>query len=482
MFENVSVKIDECKEAIHEIDIDKSEVASKIESVRAEVEQLEARLNNVNIEKRQLDEQLLDVRESIEDYNEQLKQLDEEIENINLELDKYQSQIQEDRDAKDAGSKELTEIQLDLSRLENAVYSFNSDVSRLSGEIESVNARIKVNNREIKNIRMEIEIVEGKIEKLNDEMQKDRAGFEKLKTLREADEKKKLEINQSIEKADEDFMHQLELISRLNNEMTRLEARKEQLEQKTSALYNAMWEDYEITYVAAKEYERLEVSGAELQKEERSLKGRIKALGSVNVGAVEEYKQVKERFDFLSNQRNDILEAEERLEKIIQELEGLMEKQFSEQFKVMSENFSVVFAEMFGGGKASLKLSDENDVLNSGIDIIAQPPGKALQNMLLLSGGERALTAMALLFAILRMKPSPFCILDEIEAALDDANVNRYAAYLQKLTAETQFIIITHRKGTMEAADILYGVTMQEQGVSKLVSVDFSEEENKDLA
>jgi len=170
------------------------------------------------------------------------------------------------------------------------------------------------------------------------------------------------------------------------------------------------------------------------------------------------------------------LQAEEKLQGIIRELTGMMEEQFREQFALISENFGIVFREMFGGGKAYLKLADEERILESGIDLIAQPPGKTLQSMSLLSGGERALTATALLFGILRMKPSPFCILDEVEAALDDANVSRYANYLKRFANETQFILITHRKGTMEAADTLYGVTMQEQGVSKLVSVTFKEE------
>ena len=195
---------------------------------------------------------------------------------------------------------------------------------------------------------------------------------------------------------------------------------------------------------------------------------KIRALGDVNVGAIEQYKEVKERFEFLTAQREDILAAEEKLRQIIEELSILMEQQFREQFKVISENFSEVFREMFGGGRAQLRLTDAAHVLESPIEIVAQPPGKNLQNMQLLSGGERALTAIAILFSILKMKPSPFCILDEIEAALDDANVSRYAQYLKKFAEETQFIVITHRKGTMEHADVLYGVTMPEQGVSKV--------------
>ena len=236
-----------------------------------------------------------------------------------------------------------------------------------------------------------------------------------------------------------------------------------------------MWEEYEITYVAAKESEKLNDSTEALKKEEKKLRNEIRALGNVNLNAVEEYAEVKERYDFLKSNRDDIIKTEKELTNIINDLNNMMEIQFKEQFSIISENFTKTFAEMFGGGSAELKLGDTDDILNCGIDIVVQPPGKSLQNMMLLSGGEKALTAMALLFAILKMKPSPFCILDEIEAALDDANVNRYANYLSNFINDTQFIVITHRKGTMEAADILYGVTMQEQGVSKLVSVKFNE-------
>ncbi len=278
-----------------------------------------------------------------------------------------------------------------------------------------------------------------------------------------------------------DVLAKMEKISDLKNQLTKLEMKKEQSELNSRRLFDEMWETYGITYQEAQRFPKIEESSSWLERESKNLKTEIKAIGTVNVNAVEEYKAVKERHEFLQKQRDDILVAEDKLKDIISELKELMERRFYEQFKLISENFAIVFAEMFGGGTAYLKLSDENDVLESGIEIISQPPGKMLQNMMLLSGGERALTAIALLFAILRMKPSPFCILDEIEAALDDANVKRYANYLKHFADDTQFIIITHRKGTMEAADVLYGVTMQEQGVSKLVSVSFTNEEKSSL-
>ena len=214
-----------------------------------------------------------------------------------------------------------------------------------------------------------------------------------------------------------------------------------------------------------------------IRKEIGELKSGIKALGDVNVNAIEDYKNLSERYELYNNQRNDLMEAEAALMKIIEQLDSEMRKQFEEKFAAIKEQFDVVFRELFGGGKGTLELMEDEDVLTAGIRIIAQPPGKKLQNMMQLSGGEKALTAIALLFAIQNLKPSPFCLLDEIEAALDDSNVGRYAKYLHKLTKNTQFIVITHRRGTMAAADILYGITMQEKGISTLVSVNMIENE-----
>jgi len=207
----------------------------------------------------------------------------------------------------------------------------------------------------------------------------------------------------------------------------------------------------------------------------KRLKAEIKELGSVNVNAIEEYKEVSERHAFLSGQYDDIVKAEDALKKIIADLNTGMRKQFSEQFADIRHAFSLAFRSLFGGGKADLELVEGEDLLEAGVRIIAQPPGKKLQNMMQLSGGEKALTAIALLFAIQNLKPSPFCLLDEIEAALDEPNVARFATFLHKLTENTQFIVITHRRGTMTEADRLYGITMQEKGISGMVSVDLIE-------
>ena len=253
---------------------------------------------------------------------------------------------------------------------------------------------------------------------------------------------------------------------------------KEKQQENLASFSSYIWQEYEITYQDAKALRDESLNNlSDMKKTVHSLKDDIKKLGVVNVNAIEQYKEVFERHSFLTTQHNDLLEAEKELVKIIDELDMSMRAQFKEQFGRISTEFDKVFKELFGGGQADLELLDEDDILEAGIKINAQPPGKKLQNMMQLSGGEKALTAISLLFAIQNLKPSPFCLLDEIEAALDESNVDRFAKYLMKMTKNTQFIVITHRRGTMYKADRLYGITMQEKGVSALVSVDLVEKE-----
>ncbi|MBQ8964721.1 MAG: chromosome segregation protein SMC [Clostridia bacterium] len=251
-------------------------------------------------------------------------------------------------------------------------------------------------------------------------------------------------------------------------QLTRVEGEFKQLQDR-------IWEDYELTYAGAEPFRQADFKLTESEKRIAAIRQRIRAMGTVNVAALDEYRRTVERVEELSSQRDDLLKAQADLEGIVADLETQMERQFKSQFALMNDNFQRTFVKLFGGGKAELRLADPKDALNCGIDIVAQPPGKKLQMLSLLSGGERALTAIAILFAILDLKPTPFCILDEIEAALDDANIDTYADYLKSYSENTQFIVITHRKGTMERCDALYGVVMEEKGVSKTVSVKLNE-------
>ena len=335
-------------------------------------------------------------------------------------------------------------------------------------EINNCVQNVENKTRERENLLVENEKMQAQINEIQSAI--DNSGSnaseieKKVSELKETRENK----NKELVNVEEGITNEFKTLEILREQNNKLEVRKSKLDSDIEAIQNKMWEEYETTPNTATNY--AEVTST-TQKEVDKLKSEMRALGTVNVNAVEEFKALKERYDFLFTQRNDLEESEKSLNKIIDDMTRLMKIQFAEQFELINKNFTEVFTDLFGGGKANLKLADESNILECGIDIEVQPPGKKLQNMMLLSGGERALTAIALLFAILKLNPSPFCVLDEIEAALDDVNVHRYADFLKKFSKDTQFLIITHRKGTMEAANTMYGVTMEERGISKLLSI-----------
>ena len=373
-------------------------------------------------------------------------------------------------------AKELNEIQIELSSLEQKRSFSQENIGRIV--------------QEKRGLREELEHIHISMEESSQDMEKKEADILEIqKTIEAAGEaqledekameaylKKKEELNVQhksfFNRRDELSSH----ISLMDKECFRLNSQKEKLDERQENQINYLWEEYEITPSQASEYKMEEVpERTAIRKEIAELKDSIRKLGNVNVNAIEEYKEVSERHKFLSAQHSDLVQAAETLKGIITELDEGMRKQFTEKFEQIRVEFDKAFKQLFGGGKGTLELMEDEDILEAGIRIISQPPGKKLQNMMQLSGGEKALTAIALLFAIQNLKPSPFCLLDEIEAALDDSNVTRFAQYLHKLTKNTQFIIITHRRGTMNAADRLYGITMQEKGVSTLVSVNLIE-------
>jgi chromosome segregation protein len=280
-----------------------------------------------------------------------------------------------------------------------------------------------------------------------------------------------------LEKEENDTRTQRIQLKQIEESLHQTEVRVNRLDVELENLLKKLGEEYELSYELAKERYPVPEDIPSTQNRVRDLKREISSLGDVNLGAIDEFARVSERYEFLSVQKNDLIEAKTTLYEVIREMDQEMSKRFRTTFDAIRSHFVVVFAKLFGGGRADLILSEPDNLLDTGIEIVAQPPGKKLQNLQLLSGGERALTAIALLFSILRVKPVPFCVLDEVEAALDEANVSRFAEYLREFSEVTQFIVVTHRKGTMEEADVLYGVTMQEGGVSKLVSVRLEDEE-----
>jgi chromosome segregation protein len=421
-------------------------------------------------------EHLRDTNRNIRAFLKEHELIKSETEDILKNLDEQKNGIRLKKKELDEKLGAFNALKLENSALNEAISSRASNIARIGEDMRLVSEFVETARSDIRLHREQILERENEIAEIEKSLKllAERSGGAKAEA--EDLSAKKAETAAETARLRESLNDVYEVISTLGSELTRFEMRKEQTEQDMKKLYDDMWEKYNVTYQSALEHERLELGFIALQREEASLKNEIKALGAVNVAAVDEYAAFIERLSFMSNQRDDIINAEAKLREIIGDLTKLMEKQFLERFAAISESFGVVFGEMFGGGRAYLKLQEPDNALESGIDIISQPPGKNLQNMMLFSGGERALTAIALLFSILRLKPSPFCILDEIEAALDDANVTRFAEYIKNFNKDsTQFILITHRKGTMETADVLYGVTMQERGVSKLVSVKLTD-------
>lgn len=409
------------------------------------------------------------IARELEDSQKDEKELETFIETKQKELEEWKAEETEK-------THELEKIRLQESSLEQQNQFLQENLSRLNSEIAAFQKESQEITENLVQSREEIHKKEEGIQELKNAAQECLLKEEQYGSQRaqwqEEKEKRSASHKTFFEKRD----HLSEKTSLLDKECFRLRSQTEKIEEQREGQISYMWEEYEITPNNALQYRKEELTDRQAIKADVTrIKDEIRKLGSVNVNAIEDYKELLERHTFLSGQYDDIVKAEETLEGIILELDEGMRKQFTEKFRDIQREFDKAFKELFGGGKGTLELAEDEDILEAGIRIISQPPGKKLQNMMQLSGGEKALTAIALLFAIQNLKPSPFCLLDEIEAALDDSNVGRFASYLQKLTKNTQFIIITHRRGTMNAADRLYGITMQEKGVSTLVSVDLVE-------
>ena len=376
-----------------------------------------------------------------------------------------------------------------LKELEDVLYLINKDKMVCASVLDTYNKSIAELNIRLDDINLEINSIQKQIDNnLSNEEE------EILKEYYEAlNEKQRIELSlvtltttrddlkDSLEQFEYSLRSENSLVNAKNKELHDLEIEVNRMDVKLDNLLNILNETYSMTYEKAKETYILELDENVARNKVSTLKRKMKEIGVVNLGAIEEYDRVSTRYEFLIKQREDLVQAENTLLEIINEMDSVMETEFMETFKIIKENFKETFKELFNGGTAELKLTDPSNVLETGIDIIASPPGKKLTTISLLSGGEKTFTAISLLFAILKSRPVPFCILDEVEAALDEVNVNSFGKYLKKLQEKTQFIVITHKKKTMEYVDTLYGVTMQESGVSKLVSVKLEEIKYEDL-
>jgi len=494
---NYLKEIDKLLNTIEETKEERSKKRLELEQIKSDLQdefihQNTARLNIITAR-----EKMEETQSGVDNLKTEAKEIEEQIANIINEKNVTVSELSASEQLEKNVEKQIQEFQVQLEELRKKETEQTSIVSETEVEAEKILQQIGFEQQNLERINTEIsrskeelnEILESK-EKAHKDAEEKRIAIEEIKKTIDAshsfqtDAEVKLknmivEKEQLTEKQKNFFKNREEMaekISALDKEVYRLTNQKERQEESMKSQIDYMWNEYEITLHDAADMRNLELTDITVMKRDiGALKDAIRRLGDVNVNAIEDYKNVMERYTFLKTQHDDLVEAEKTLNDIITELDTAMRKQFKEKFAQIAHEFDKVFKELFGGGKGTLELMEEEDILEAGIRIIAQPPGKKLQNMMQLSGGEKALTAIALLFAIQNLKPSPFCLLDEIEAALDESNVNRYAKYLHKLTKHTQFIVITHRRGTMERADRLYGITMQEKGVSTLVSVNLVE-------
>lgn len=454
----------------------------EIVRLKNDIEHIEAMASAQQMSGEAMEAELVSIEEQLSDTNARLAELINEATKNELAIEEYNSSasareielaaLEEHKKELDETASvkgiELAEAKKDIAALEYRISEGAAQKRRTEDEIAEKQNEIADINRKNENLCGEIEAKEKGISDKKTNLEKLNSDADELMQKRD-------ETRERARRVLDESKETREKVYALKEEQNRLDAKREKLEGELDSMSEKMWEEYEVTYLSAKEYQADIGTLTSAKARVSELRGAIRALGNVNVDAIEEYKSVRERYDFLSNQANDLEEAKKSLEKLIDSIMDKMKTQFEEQFEIINKKFSSTFTELFGGGRAELRLTDPDDILGSGVEIDAQPPGKKLQNLSLLSGGEMAFTAIALLFAILKVRPAPFCVLDEIEAALDESNVYRFADYIRQYGDKTQFILITHRRGTMEAADLLYGVTMQEKGVSKLLALKLDE-------
>ena len=420
----------------------------------------------------------------LETIEKDFAEADRQIEALLKEAESFRSQINELNESMEKTMQAWEAAKEDVSKASEAITQTRIAKNEWEGKLESYHQLLNRVQEAADDLQRQIDLRNEQIQNLDGERNRLLYGSEGAAGQVEEKEKEKADLESYINTVREERAQLSETIGRLAEEQSQfadrlngLQDQKYQTEIKIAkndtqldTFKDKLWEEFEISYLQAMEYRKADFVMSTAQKESREIKNRIRDLGDVNVGSIKEYEEVNERYTFLTEQRADILKAMDELKKIIHDMDRTIREKFKESFDQIVMNFEDIFRQLFGGGHAELRLDDENNPLESGIEIIAQPPGKKLQNINLMSGGEKTMTAIALMFAVLKTKPTPFCILDEVEAALDDANIDRFANYLRKFE-NIQFAIVTHQKATMEHADVLYGVTMPEQGISKVLSL-----------
>ncbi len=468
--ESLLEEITSIEASSRETEIEYATEKQRLESIEETISSLEAKLDKLKIETNEIVKAIDKNKEEKAVIEQKNLELEQETTTLNTAIQKFAEKNKENQKYIDDLNFDITNLKISVSSFDESSNSLEEILSRIENELQTNMSKIENKKQQSENLKVENEELTKTIEELKQNIAQIKIEVSTSSETAQKLKQEKSNKNMAITKAETEIEEKYKIIEEIKNQANKLEVKKSKLDVELEQIINKMWEDYEITPNTAGEFKKPN-NVAETTKEVKHLRDEIKNLGSINIDSIEEYKQTKERYDYMCEQRLDLENASSKLKKVIQDMTKIMKEQFEKQFNIINKNFGEVFKELFGGGKAELKLTDETDILNCGIEIEVQPPGKKLQNMMLLSGGERAFTAIALLFSILRINPAPFCVLDEIEAALDDVNVYKFADYLKKFTGETQFLVITHRKGTMEAADTVYGITMEESGISKLLSM-----------
>ncbi len=468
--ESLLEEITSIEASSRETEIEYATEEQRLESIEETISSLETKLDKLKTETNEIVESIDKNKEEKAVIEQKNLELEQEITILNTAIQNFAEKNKENQKYIDDLNFDITNLKISVSSFDESSNSLEEILSRIENELQTNMSKIENKKQQSKNLKVENEELTKTIEELKQNIEQIKIEVSTSSETAQKLKQEKSNKNMAITKAETEIEEKYKIIEEIKNQANKLEVKKSKLDVELEQIINKMWEDYEITPNTAGEFKKPN-NVAETTKEVKHLRDEIKNLGSINIDSIEKYKQTKERYDYMCEQRLDLENASSKLKKVIQDMTKIMKEQFEKQFNIINKNFGEVFKELFGGGKAELKLTDETDILNCGIEIEVQPPGKKLQNMMLLSGGERAFTAIALLFSILRINPAPFCVLDEIEAALDDVNVYKFADYLKKFTGETQFLVITHRKGTMEAADTVYGITMEESGISKLLSM-----------
>lgn len=461
--------INHCIETLHNFEIEINNKKNKniiinndLEVIKSKISINEKEIEELNLEKKRIDDNIFSTEKELEDIKDKIDSIEE---NILKMQDSLKAQKEQSKEFSD----QITALKIKEAQLKQQILSIEQNIERNKINLDGIEAKIKEIGDEVKETETQLILMDERIAE-NKKIIEDIIAKhdEKKQQLNDLEQVKNKELKH-LEKIEEETDLLQQEINNIQNNIHKTDMVKVKIEMEIENMEFKLLDNYELSYRKALELKIKDFNISKSAKRCEELKEEIRSLGTINVNAVEEFEKLNNRYEFLKKQLDDMVNAKESLIKVIDEITRYMKKQFIEEFNKINKNFNEVFVKLFGGGEARVVLSDDNDVLNSDIEIIAKPPGKKLQNLMLLSGGERALTAIALLFAILKMKPAPFCILDEIDSALDDANVGRYAEFLKEFS--TQFIIITHRKGSMEVADCLYGVTMDDSGTSKLLSV-----------